>query len=58
MIIENDVITKWINDHSHDGDPDDPEARLVYSQIRNEPILTEDQPSVIITTAIQSEINC
>ena len=52
-------LIKWCyyqltNDNSHPVDPTDAEARLVYSYIRNEPTLTEDQPSAIIVKATQS----
>jgi len=56
VIIENDVITEQINDHSHDDDPGDAETRLVYTHIRNEATPTEDQPSAIIARATQSAI--
>ena len=56
-MIENDVITNRINNHSYAGDPDDPEARLVYSQIRNETTPTEDQSSAIIPRTIESVLH-
>ncbi|KAK2157041.1 hypothetical protein LSH36_200g04066 [Paralvinella palmiformis] len=52
-MLENDVITKRINYHYLDGDPADAEARLVYSQMRNEATLTEHQPLAIIARVIQ-----